>query len=196
MGQEIEYKLRSNSAQELAQVYDRLRVRFGDMSPERTIEMFTRYFDTPDGILRARRWTLRIRQENDRQVLTCKTPGAGHSRGEWELIRTADGAAPTAQELRALASLGAPEDLCSLGSLSQTCGARFTRRACMLTLPDARIELAADAGELFGTQEREPFFELELELCEGRAEVLSTLAAGTGLREEPRSKQARAMLLL
>ena len=196
MGREIEYKLKAKSAQELTQKYEQLRDRFGKEAAERTIEMFTRYFDTPDGLLRDRRWTLRIRRENDRQVLTCKTPGEGYSRGEWEIVRETEEPAPTPDELRMLCENGAPEELCVLTELRAVCGARFTRRCTMLELPGARVELAADAGELFGPQEREPLFELELELYEGGFETLIALAALAGLPEEPRSKQARAMRLL
>ena len=102
--------------------YERVRACAGT-SPERYIEMLTRYFDTPEGLLKDRRWTLRIRRENDRQVLTCKTPGRDHSRGEWELIRTADAPVPTQEELQALVDSGAPEALCRLSSLKQVCGA-------------------------------------------------------------------------
>ena len=195
MGQEIEYKLRAPDADALARAY----VRVGTAAAagqEQIIEMDTRYFDTPEGVLRARRWTLRIRRENDRSVLTCKTPGQGHSRGEWELVRTADAPAPTASELRALAELGAPETLTQLEELRPVCGAHFTRRCVTLTLPDAIIELAADAGELFGARERERFFELELELKSGNAGRLAELADIAALPEEPLSKQARAMRLL
>ena len=194
MGQEIEYKLRARDEQELSTVYERLRARFA-AEEERVIRMHTRYFDTPDRLLRERRWTLRIRQENDQQVLTCKTPGKGRSRGEWSLVRCDLSDTPQPEELRALADSGAPEALCTLPDLVQVCGARFTRRCIMLELEDARIEMAADVGELFGTEEREALCELELELYGGRFEVLSALAALTGLPEEPRSKFSRAQRL-
>lgn len=194
MGQEIEYKLRAKDARELDRVYEGLRSRFAS-GEERVIRMHTRYFDTPDRLLRDRRWTLRIRQENDRQVLTCKTPGRGHSRGEWSLDRTEEGPSPNSAELCALAGAGAPEELRMLTSLEPTCGARFTRRCVMLELPDARIELAADVGELYGPREREALCELELELYGGSFARLSALAALTGLPEEPMSKFARAQRL-
>ena len=195
MGREIEYKLKAKDARELDAAYERVRACAGT-SPERYIEMLTRYFDAPEGLLRDRRWTLRIRRENDRQVLTCKTPGRDHSRGEWELIRTTDAPVPTQKELQALVDSGAPEALCRLSSLKQVCGAGFTRRCTMLELPDARIELAADAGKLFGPQTSEAFFELELELYSGNADRLAELARIAALPEEVLSKQARAMRLL
>ncbi len=195
MGREIEYKLLAKSAQELNLAYRRL-MDFADASPERVIRMKTFYYDTPEGLLRRRRWTLRIRQENDRLVLTCKTPGEGRSRGEWELVRMSEAPYPTPEELKALCETGAPEELTALTELQTVCGAEFTRKCAVLTLPDARIELAADAGALFGPRTREPFFELELELKDGNAARLPELAETAGLPEEHRSKQARAMDLL
>ena len=195
MGREIEYKLRAAGSAELTQAYTQV-LACAEAGPERIIEMHTRYFDTPGHDLRDRRWTLRIRRENDRAILTCKTPGEGRSRGEWELVRQTDAPCPTSAELCALAELGAPEELRKLQGLEQVCGARFIRRCTMLTLPDARIELAADEGELFGAQERRPMFELELELYGGSEQRLAELAAIAGLPEEILSKQARAMQLL
>ncbi len=196
MGQEIEYKLRARDAGQLQDVYERLKRSGAAAGPERVIEMRTSYFDTPDGFLRGRRWTLRIRHENERRVLTCKTPGEGRSRGEWELERTSDAPVPEPEELKLLSDVGAPVELCALTELRAVCGARFTRRCIMLELPDARIELAADEGELYGRQTAQPFYELELELYGGSAERLASLAEAAALPEEPRSKQARAMALL
>ena len=194
MGQEIEFKLRARDERELTLVYEDLRSRFA-AGGERVIRMHTRYFDTPDRLLREKRWTLRIRQENETQVLTCKTPGRGRSRGEWSLDRTDPAPTPQSGELRALAELGAPEALCALTGLTAICGARFTRRCVMLELPEARIELAADTGELYGPRGREPLCELELELYGGSLAALSALAACAGLPEEPLSKFARAQRL-
>lgn len=194
MGLEIEYKLRARDEQELGRVYEDLRSRFA-AGGERVLRMHTRYFDTPDRLLREKRWTLRIRQENDKQVLTCKTPGKGRSRGEWSLVRTDPAPTPRSAELEALAALGAPEALCGLTGLTAICGARFTRRCVMLELPEARIEMAADTGELYGPQSREPLCELELELYGGSLAALSALAACAGLPEEPLSKFARAQRL-
>lgn len=194
MGKEIEYKLRAKDARELGEVYERLCSRYA-AGQEQVIAMHTRYFDTPDRALKEKKWTLRIRRENDREVLTCKTPGKGHSRGEWSLDRTRTEPSPQPEELRALAASGAPEALCALREFQPVCGARFTRRCTMLEVSGTRIELAADLGQLYGPNSQEDLCELELELYGGRFEVLSAVAALTGLPEEPRSKFARAQLL-
>ena len=46
--------------------------------------MATTYYDTPDRAMRSRKWTLRVRQENETSVVTVKTPAPGGARGEWE----------------------------------------------------------------------------------------------------------------
>ena len=73
-------------------------------TPFTYLRMQTTYYDTEDGALEKNRWMLRLRTENDRSVVTMKTPGAGHTRGEWEVeSEYLDEALP------ALAKLGAPE---------------------------------------------------------------------------------------
>lgn len=194
MGKEIEYKLRAHSAGELSTVYERLKTGAVALE-ERLIEMHTRYYDTSDRRLSGRHWTLRIRQENERRVLTCKTPGTGHSRGEWE--RETAQSLPASEDLCALAHDGAPQELCELPALIEVCGARFLRRCTVLELPDGtQIELAADEGQLYGKQQTQALFELELELRSGSVEQLAALAARAGLPEEPLSKNARAARLL
>ena len=53
MGQEIEYKLRAPDADALARAYARVGTAAA-AGQEQIIEMDTRYFDTPEGVLRAR----------------------------------------------------------------------------------------------------------------------------------------------
>ncbi len=196
MGQEIEYKLRAESAVALDEAFLYLQ-SCGTVSKPRTITMHTRYYDTGDRMLRRKRWTLRIRQENDRQVLTVKTPGTDHCRGEWEHVRDTDALFPERHELAQLVTEGAPEEILALPALSVACQARFTRRCCILTMADGTtIELAADVGWLEGREQHEAFFELELELLGGRMQTLEWLAERVSLPEEPRSKAARAMELL
>lgn len=195
MGQEIEIKLRAQSKDELGAAFERLK-KAGQTEDERKIAMHTRYFDTNDGTLRTKKWTLRTRQENDAHVLTFKTKGEGHCRGEWNLERIEDGSQPTRQELLELVSRGAPELLLELGALEVCCEAKFVRHAAMLNLSDGtKVELAADEGQLRGREEHLDFYELELELYGGSYEKMLLLAKQTALSEEPLSKAARAMVL-
>lgn len=160
------------------------------------ITMETTYFDTPDGALARRHITLRRRLENGVSVCTVKTPASGGGRGEWELEETDIGAA-----VPALCKLGCPEELLSLtaGGLVPVCGARFTRRARLLTLPRCRVELALDEGALLGGGREMPLREVEVEVKSGSEEAASAFAEGLarefGLTPEPKSKFRRALAL-
>lgn len=195
MGQEIEYKLRAESREQLESVYEGLKCR-AEASDERIISMHTRYLDTPERFLGSRKWMLRIRRENKHQVMTCKTPGKNHARGEWNLERRLDTPLPQPQELEALTALGAPAEIAALSGLGVSCEAVFTRRCTMLRLPDGtKVELAADVGRLCGRTESVDFCELELELYGGSEETLAEFASLAALPEEPLSKAARALRL-
>ena len=82
MGLELEFKYALTGPGQLEELRQELEKAFG---PWEAVEMETVYYDTPDQALAARHWTLRVRQENGRPVLTVKTPGPGRARGEWEL---------------------------------------------------------------------------------------------------------------
>ena len=195
MGHEVEIKLRAADTRQLEQAFAALKA-CAFAAKEKEIAMHTRYFDTPEGILREKKWTLRIRRENETDVLTFKTKEENHCRGEWNLQRSEDCSSPTKEELRALVEAGAPELLLELTALQVTCEAEFTRRAAMLTLEEgSKIELAADIGRLRGRETQEDFCELELELYSGSYEKMAELAKKSGLAEEPMSKAARAMRL-
>ena len=184
MGQELEYKFRADSEKTLFSVFYRL---CGD-APTQKIQMETRYFDTREGNLQAKRCTLRIRRENGQEVLTYKTPAQGHLRGEWNLVRTSKAPLPQPEELEAI-GVEAMEDLRPL------CGAAFCRTRCRISQGESLIEAAADVGYLWGGSRELPFWELELELLEGLPEDLDALAANCPLPEEQDSKAKRAFLL-
>lgn len=163
----------------------------------RYIRMETTYYDTGDGALSARRWTYRLRTENERSVITLKTPGEGYARGEWEWEGEYLDEAP-----ERLLALGAPEEAAKLldpAGLQPVCGAKFTRILAELELDGAQCELCGDIGWLLGGGRQEPLCELELELTQGSEAVMlayaRALAEKYGLREEERSKFARARAL-
>ena len=115
MGAEYERKFKGNPA-----VMESLS------GPWHAIAMETTYYDTPSRALSALRYTLRRRFEKGISVCTLKTPGAGNTRGEWEVKSDSITAA-----ISELCKLGCPEDLvvlCEEG-LVPICGARFTRKA-------------------------------------------------------------------
>lgn len=188
MGREFELKYRATP-----ELLSAIREKYG---PFTEIAMNTVYYDTPDGVLRPRRWTLRRRMENGTPVCTLKTPGSHGSRGEWEV------ACPEVMEaVPQLIALGAPRELEELtrGGVRPTCAVRFTRLAAQVSRGESRLELALDQGEFLGGSKTAPFAEVEVELKQGRDEDAAAfageLARAYGLAEEPDSKLKRALAL-
>lgn len=192
MGLELEYKY-GLTAPVFAALSRELPRRFpGDWQE---IAMQSRYYDTADRYLSARQITLRLRQEDGRQVLTMKAPGKGLCRQEWELP------GGDLEHVQLLAALGAPPAALAhlRDGVQLVCGARFLRRRKLVTLDFAQVELALDDGELLGGGTAAPFWELEAEWKGGAVEPMEdwcrSLAREYGLRLEMRSKFARAMAL-
>lgn len=159
------------------------------------MQMETAYYDTPTGAMSARRYTLRRRLENGISVCTLKTP-AGNARGEWEAeCEDIIAAIPK------LIAMGAPEELEELvkEGLVHICGAKFTRLAKIVTLPECTVEIALDKGILLGGGRTEPLCEAEVELKEGQIAACDAfgkeLAERFGLVVEDKSKFARALRL-
>ena len=198
MGMELEFKLAVADPGLLEQILFDAQVAQVRRGGYRLIEMATVYYDTADRQLAARRWTLRLRQENDRLIATVKTPGQGRARGEWECrANTIDAAIPL------LLEAGAPRELAALVEgqrLIPQCVAQFTRRAAEIVLADGTVcELCGDVGLLGGGGKEEALCELEVELKSGDGEMAEAFARELqdrfGLQEEPRSKFARASAL-
>lgn len=168
-----------------------------------TRHMRSTYYDTADGVLSQRKWTLRLRDEGGHYVAAFKTANmsddAGFfTRNEWQC---------NAEDIYAaipmLIDQGAPRELKSLlkdSPLVVTCGAEFDRKAAYLFMDDGvRIEMAGDLGYLFSGDKKQPICELELELLYGDAGSLpplcSQLIEHYDLHEEQRSKYQRARAL-
>ena len=166
-------------------------------APYAYIRMRTTYYDTEDGFLAQRRWMLRLRTEDGRSVVTMKTPGEGHTRGEWEVeSEYLDEALPK------LAALGAPQALTSLqpDMLAPICGASFTRITAELRLSDdTSCMICGDVGDLTGGENAALLCELELELKHGSEAELAAFARELmetyHLSEQPLSKLQRARAL-
>ncbi len=168
-----------------------------------TRHMRSTYYDTTDGVLSQRKWTLRLRDEGGHMVAAFKTANmsddAGFfTRNEWQCsVDNIEDAIPM------LIDQGAPRELKSLlkgNPLVAICGAEFDRKAAYLFMDDGvRIEMAGDLGYLFGGDKKEPICELELELLYGDAGSLPPLCwqllGDYGLQEEKRSKYQRAKAL-
>ena len=188
MGIEFELKYRAT-----AQVQQAIRAEIPGQ--EHLFSMQTTYYDTPDGALSAKHYTLRRRMENDISVCTLKAP-AGDARGEWEVnCDRIEDAIPM------LCKLDGPEDLLTLTApgVIPICGARFHRIARTVELPECTVELALDEGVLTGGGKELPLCEVEVELKAGMKEVClvfaKKLAEVYGLTPEPKSKFRRALEL-
>ena len=188
MGREFELKFSASerSFAALGQQWDDFTV----------ISMETTYYDTADCALSRRHITLRRRMENGVSVCTVKTPDGINGRGEWELEeQDIEAAVPM------LCKLGAPKELLDLtkNGLVVSCGARFTRRAKLLSSPKGEVELALDEGVLLGGGKELPLREVEIELKSGPEELAESYAKALAemfqLTPEPKSKFARAQRL-
>lgn len=187
MGLEFELKFRCDE-----KTQEKLRAAVA--GEETVFRMETTYYDTPDGALSARRWTLRRRQENEKSVCTLKFPVKGESRGEFELeCGTIEGAIPALCKLSGLEDLAS---LCEKGVVA-VCGAKFTRIAKTFRFAGTVMEMALDQGVLTGGGKEQPLSEMELELKEGDAmqvrQYAAILMANYPLETEPKSKFRRAL---
>lgn len=165
--------------------------------------MRSTYYDTEDGVLSERKWTLRLRDEGGHLIAAMKTANmsddAGFfTRNEWQC--SADN---IIDAIPVLIDQGAPRELKNLlkdKPLVATCGAEFDRKAACLFMDEGvRIEMAGDLGYLFAGDKREPICELELELLYGDAASLAPLCSqlmeSYEITEEKRSKYQRAKAL-
>lgn len=158
------------------------------------LQMDTTYYDLEE-YYRERHWVLRLRRENGIPIVTMKTPGeTPEERNEWECR-----AEHPSEAVPRLIELGAPEELASIQTFKPLCSAHFTRTAVTLLRPDATVELDCDRGVLVAGCRTAPLCEVELELKAGNPVALTPLriylTVGYNMREEPRSKFARALAL-
>lgn len=189
MGIEYELKFRASQAQ-----LDRMEQSV--QLPANRIRMETTYYDTPDGALSARRWTLRRRLENDRWVCTFKFPVDGPGRGEVEVEGDSlEAAVPELCKLSGMEELA----LLTASGLIPVCGARFLRTAFTLEWAGTVLELALDRGVLLGGGRELPLNEVEAELKAGDPAGADSygayLQAAFDLTPEKHSKFRRALAL-
>lgn len=187
----IEYELKFRASEQSLNI---LRQQYADEGT--LLQMLTTYYDTPSGGLSAKHYTLRRRLENGVSVCTLKTPAEGYGRHELEVqCDSIDDALPQ------FSAMGAPADFAALVAegLVPVCGAKFTRQAIALRLPESAVELALDQGILFGGAQEQPLCEVEVELKEGdrmdACRFAAALAEKYGLDPESHSKFRRALAL-
>ena len=199
MGKELEFKLAVPDTRVLEAILFDKEVAAVRQENYTLYDMATIYYDTADRALSAKKWTLRLRQENFDLIATVKTPaGEDHTRGEWSCP-----AHRIEEAIDRLVEQGAPEELISLtaGGVQPLCLARFSRRAAEVKFADGTVcELAGDVGMVAAGQKESPICEIEVELKEGDAEVAKAFAEELcdrfGLKEEPLSKFQRAAALV
>lgn len=188
MATEYEWKFRATP-----EILSAIGAAFSEAPVE--ISMETTYYDTPSGALSARHYTLRRRLENGKSVCALKTP-AGAARSEFE-VRCGD----ISEAIGQFPAMGCPEDFAGLvqEGVTPICGAKFTRIAKTILLPEGMVELALDEGILMGGGRRIPLCEIEVELKSGDVRFCDlfakALAARFGLEQETQSKFRRALAL-
>lgn len=141
--------------------------------PQTSQSLRSVYFDTPDGVLRAAGFSLRVRTTPDGFAQTLKrqiAPGQT-ARDEWEVTIASE-----TLDLAALKATPAYRLLKGRRDLSPRFATTVVRRIRLVELDGALIEAAFDAGDLSCDDRREPIYELELELKRGDPAALFTLA--------------------
>ena len=141
-----------------------------------------RYFDTPRSALANARCALRIRENDGQFEQTLKTRGQGNAglqqRGEWNW--------PLASGELNMALLQQPdvEEHWPAGVVVNELQAIFTtdfnRRTWLWQQGDAQVEIVIDTGAVSAGGRNLPLCEMELELRQGRADVLWNLALQLG----------------
>ena len=167
MGEEVELKLEA-AAGETGQLANVAGLD-GDWTSQRQVSV---YFDTHDRHVRALGYSLRVRQIGERFIETVKSLDAGaglFQRGEWEY--EIGGPEPDRRRLAhtPLARLGAAK-------LAPVVSSEVTRRSLRLRSDAALIEVVVDEGETRAGRHRLPVGEIELELIEGEAAAVFSLA--------------------
>lgn len=187
----IEFELKFRADAEVLKA-----VRSAVKGAETVFQMQTTYYDTPQGALSDKKYTLRRRMENEASVCTLKAPAGGNARGEWEIECDA-----IEKAIPKLCQMGAPADLVELTSQGVTavCGAKFNRIAKTVEFDGAVLEIALDQGTLMGGGRQIPLCELEVELKSGKPaqaeQYAKLLTLKFGLIPEKRSKFRRALAL-
>ena len=161
--------------------------------------LISTYYDTPNGALKERGLTLRVREQDGQYTQTVKAedPTQGIlSRGEWEDALADDQPDPSAQR----SGPHLPEN--TPGAVRPVFVTAVTRtRFEIAPAPETSIEAAIDEGEIqaLNSEKREPVCEVELERKRGDAAALYDIALRlmevAPLRIETRSKSERGYRL-
>jgi triphosphatase len=137
--------------------------------PERQISV---YFDTADGDVRQKGYTLRVRSADGRFTQTVKSLGAGagmFGRGEWEC--SVEGPEPDVVKLA-----DTPLAELELGELKSVIQSDVSRTAVQLHELAADLEVDFDEGFMIASGRQLPVSEIEIELLRGQPESAVAIA--------------------
>jgi len=152
------------------------------------------YYDTPDGLLAAKKQTLRMRKEGDVGMIAFKAATEDDNvRREWE--------APADNLLYGITKLMEYDD-CPIHEIKflnfdVVCTMYFKRTTALITVGDTTAEVAVDIGEMRRNDKTALIRELEIELKGGNVADLQKLtdnfAAKYNLTVQPMSKLEHAL---
>ncbi len=201
---EIEAKLRIPTDDGGDGVFANNREQFNVRSTLEPTQMVSRYYDTPDGDITSRRWSLRLRREGKGTVATLKTnaedsSGGLFARGEWQVH-----ASSIEEGVDLLIEDGAPcelRDMIGGKPLVEQCRVEFVRRGMVVELQNGLlVSITEDKGALCADDRSEPLHELEVELLFGEPTGLEPfvehLIHEHGFERERLSKYERALRLV
>ncbi|AWH90028.1 CYTH domain-containing protein [Limnobaculum parvum] len=194
---ELKFIATSEAVANLPEVISRLSVEGGGVQ-----QLSNTYYDTADGVLRGHRIGLRVRGCNDAWEMTLKS--AGNTVGG--VAHRAEHNIPLPSDKLDISLLPAdvwPTDVdvsAILTKLQPLFTTDFKRQSWLVKFQQSLIEIAIDQGHITAGDASEAISELEMELKQGNAADMLTLAqqltSVKGLRLGSQSKAARGYRLL
>ncbi|MCD1127104.1 inorganic triphosphatase [Jinshanibacter sp. LJY008] len=194
---ELKFVATSKAVADLPEVISRLSAEGGEVQ-----QLSNTYYDTADGILRHHRIGLRVRGCNNAWEMTLKS--AGNTVGG--VAHRAEHNIPLSSDRLDISLL--PADVWPAGvdisslvtSLQPLFTTDFKRQSWLIKFQQSQIEIALDRGLITADGSSEAISELEMELKQGNAADILTLAQQLtgvkGLRLGSQSKAARGYRLL
>ena len=205
---EVEVKYAVPSPQVIESIWnDRAIINMSDPSSAEKVHLYAVYYDTQDGDLRKKHYTVRARSEGPVAFATVKwggsSSGAMHKREEINVPIDPD-CIKQAPDTELFAGSDAYKDLKELTKdkpLLPVLIMDFTRSRMRLTYEGNIIELALDLGNIETASGSTPICEMELEHYAGPDDYSvkklgDRIAEKYSLRPEPRSKYSRGLELI